>query len=367
VLWFHDESTFFAHDCRKYGRVFPGVPPELEPKGEGPSLMVADFVSAEYGFLSSCNPADPDLTQLLFRAGKSWDGYMTSDDVVDHVNHAMDILDKHYPDEHHIFIFDNARTHVKRADNALSARNMPKGPSKTVQSNAGGYRAVRDQNGKLVRDRENKVVKEWVPMQNRWYYDDEGCKISQPLYFPPNHPTMPGRFIGTEAVLVGRGYNAQWVHSLKASCKGFKCPVPEPDQKPTCCCRRLLFSEPDFATEDTIVEETCEARGYDMIFLPKFHCELNPIEQCWGYAKQRYRKLPRSSSDTDLERNVLQVLDEIPLSTIRRYCQRLLRFTDAYHRGLSGRQASWAAKKYHGHRTCPDSILADLDQYHIVP
>jgi hypothetical protein len=34
---------------------------------------------------------------------------------------------------------------------------------------------------------------------------------------------------------------------------------------------------------------------------------------------------------------------------------------DCYHRGLNGKQAAWAAKKYRGHRMIPDSILEQLD------
>ena len=42
---------------------------------------------------------------------------------------AMEICKKWYPDEDHVFIFDNAKTHTKRADDAQSALHMPKGPS----------------------------------------------------------------------------------------------------------------------------------------------------------------------------------------------------------------------------------------------
>jgi hypothetical protein len=34
---------------------------------------------------------------------------------------------------------------------------------------------------------------------------------------------------------------------------------------------------------------------------------------------------------------------------------------DAYRKGLDGQQAAWAAKKYHGHRMIPDTILEELD------
>lgn len=34
---------------------------------------------------------------------------------------------------------------------------------------------------------------------------------------------------------------------------------------------------------------------------------------------------------------------------------------DAYRKGLNGKQAAWANKKYHGHRMLPNSIMDDLD------
>ncbi|KIJ64674.1 hypothetical protein HYDPIDRAFT_90357 [Hydnomerulius pinastri MD-312] len=53
VVWFHDESTFYAHDRRKlqWVHITEGAVPQ--PKGEGASLMVADFVLADYGWLHS--------------------------------------------------------------------------------------------------------------------------------------------------------------------------------------------------------------------------------------------------------------------------------------------------------------------------
>ena len=33
---------------------------------------------------------------------------------------------------------------------------------------------------------------------------------------------------------------------------------------------------------------------------------------------------------------------------------------DAYRKGLDGKQAAWASKKYHGHWTLPNNILDEL-------
>ncbi|KAG2036682.1 hypothetical protein BDR03DRAFT_865592 [Suillus americanus] len=51
---------------------------------------------------------------------------------------------------------------------------------------------------------------------------------------------------------------------------------------------------------------------------------------------------------------------------LRRFAMRSRRFMDAYHKGLNGKQAAWAVKKYHGHRVLPDSILTELDEANIV-
>ncbi|KAI6022540.1 hypothetical protein BKA83DRAFT_4054572 [Pisolithus microcarpus] len=110
-----------------------------------------------------------------------------------------------------------------------------------------------------------------------------------------------------------------------------------------------------------ILESTCSARGFQVIYLPKFHCELNFIEQCWGYAKRIYRCYPMSSKDADLEANVIKALDSVPLDSMQKFATRSRRFMDAYYKGLNGAQAAWAAKKYHGHRVLPSAILEELD------
>jgi hypothetical protein len=81
----------------------------------------------------------------------------------------------------------------------------------------------------------------------------------------------------------------------------------------------MLYNEPDFVGVESLLETHCKSRGYGVIFLPKFHCELNFIEQCWGYAKWKYQLNPPSSLEVDLEANMIAALDSVPLESMRRY------------------------------------------------
>jgi hypothetical protein len=54
----------------------------------------------------------------------------------------------------------------------------------------------------------------------------------------------------------------------------------------TCCMRRILSLQPDFLAEKPLLQVIIEKAGHKCLFLPKFHCELNPIEMVWGQAKR---------------------------------------------------------------------------------
>ena len=47
----------------------------------------------------------------------------------------------------------------------------------------------------------------------------------------------------------------------------------------------ILSFHHDFRTERTLVELFILDKGHQVVFLPKFHRELNPIERVWGQEK----------------------------------------------------------------------------------
>jgi len=52
-----------------------------------------------------------------------------------------------------------------------------------------------------------------------------------------------------------------------------------------CCMLHVLSLQSDFKLEKPLIQHYVEEHGHKWIFLPKFHCKLNPIEMMWGYAK----------------------------------------------------------------------------------
>ncbi|KAJ7156618.1 hypothetical protein C8R46DRAFT_909829 [Mycena filopes] len=78
----------------------------------------------------------------------------------------------------------------------------------------------------------------------------------------------------------------------------------------------------------------------------------------WGAAKYRYRLTARTNNIDEMEANMIACLDAVPLLHIRRFANRAARFISAYDQGLSGSEAAWANKKYHGHRTLPPVMAA---------
>ena len=60
--------------------------------------------------------------------------------------------------------------------------------------------------------------------------------------------------------------------------------------KTDCCCHCLLFTQPDFIAQKSHLEEFITSHGHICDFYPKYHCELNFIEQYWGAANFHYRQ-----------------------------------------------------------------------------
>ncbi|KIJ27259.1 hypothetical protein M422DRAFT_271572 [Sphaerobolus stellatus SS14] len=256
--------------------------PEPVQKGEGASIMVSDFCSPDLGWLQSKNGETE--ARILFKAGKSRDGYFSCEDLCQQIELAIEPFEDHFPGTAiAAFGFDNAPGHQKWADDALSARYMPKYPKKWT-----GKKGIRMRNGILPNGQQ------------------------QEFYYPDNHPEFGGCFKGMKKILEERGLTRE--ANLNAECDKFKCPDPNA----ACCCRQVLFNQPDFIAQKPAIVELIESHGHIAFFYPKFHCELNFIEQCWGYAKFQYRMLPWTKKEAEMEKNIWESLDKVDTEKMRR-------------------------------------------------
>ncbi|KIO17278.1 hypothetical protein M407DRAFT_16346 [Tulasnella calospora MUT 4182] len=265
--------------------------------------MVADFVSPEFGW---CRSSDGNRsTRVLFKAGKNRDGYFTAEDVQAQTHLMLDIFEERFPNGSAITVlgFDNAPSHQRRSQDAQEHTQETK-----------------------------ELVSIWGDLSSQ--------------------------FKGMKTILEEQGLLKE--SRLNAECPGFKCPPRANDIPASCCCRRVLFEQPDFRDQKPELIELVEKRGHIAYFFPKYHCELNFIEMCWGAAKAHYRVQPPTSTEAEMEVNVIKSLDSVPLEKMRRFSIRSARFIDAYRKGLDGAQAAWANKKYHGHRTLPTRIMTEF-------
>ena len=265
--------------------------------------MIADFVSANYRWM--CSPDGKDHARVLFKPKKNQDGYFNCDDIIQQVKTAMDILQRHFPDDNHVFVFDNATTYTKHAEDVLSARKMPKHPP-PLGKNWGISITERDTSGKIVYEPSGKPKKIFHQMADGRLPNGQ----PQSLYFPEGHPHT-GVFKGMAIILEEQGLINE--SNLKAKCHGFKC-TP---QAMACCMRRVLFTQPDFVEVKSLLETTFIQCGFEILFLPKFHCKLNFIEQCWGFAKRVYRQYPSSKDEKDLKANLVSAIDSVLLVTMQ--------------------------------------------------
>lgn len=223
--------------------------------------------------------------RIYFKAGKQREGYFTHEKFFAQVRKALDIFEERFPGSKALVALDNATTHAKRADNALAARHMPKNPGwNNKQALATRMRPGTLPNGE-----------------------------PQDFYFPADHPVHPEKFKGMAQILLERGLPVP----SRAECPKFHCA----NKSANCCCRRILFNQPDFANQKSAIEEYIHSRGHLCIFYPKYHCELNFIEQVWGKAKYYYRMLPQPLNEEKMIQNVKDSLDSVTLTQIQRYAK----------------------------------------------
>ena len=301
VLIFHDEATYHSNDDQKWMWSEQGKQP-IRPKSQGRGLMVSDFIEEHSGYLKltdteydKAKDSHPGIwkeARQLLKIGAEYEGYWDNEKFMKQVEKAIEIAEVKYPKESHslVFLFDHSSGHTAFSDDALNVNRMNVKPG-------GAQPAMHDTlwNGKYQR-----------------------------LVFPCGTPK------GMRRVLEERGVNTKRMKAEKM--------------------REVLGEMTDFKYEKTKVEKLVTSRGHRAFFIPKFHCELNPIEACWCHSK-RYTRSNCDYTFPGLLATVHQSLDSVSVDTIRKFFRKTRETMKAYREGLTpGPEMTRALKIYKSHR-----------------
>lgn len=129
------------------------------------------------------------------------------------------------------------------------------------------------------------------------------------------------------------------------------------------CCRCMLRNQEDFMSQKSGLEELLDQYNIDnnkqhvLIFLPKYHPELNFIERVWGRMKWYVRRL-NDGTDSSLRKLIVKSreADNLPLSMIRRFARCVWAYLISYKEGKTIQETDALVRKYKSHRCVNNSL-----------
>ncbi|KIM29215.1 hypothetical protein M408DRAFT_35243, partial [Serendipita vermifera MAFF 305830] len=379
VLLFHDEMAIHANDCRKHYWALP-TETVLRKKDQGRLMMVSEFITSvtSSGRLVMSEdqwqkqlelPEEQRLPRearvIIYPSGKpGTDDYWNMKQMI---SQTIKLAEYILPGKVLVFIFDNSSAHNSMPPDALHVLRMNIGPG-------GAQSHMRDT---------------LIPSDNPNGLGGTAQAMQFPESLPENdpHKEFEGKPKGIRRVLEERGLvslerdpKKRGIKVLNQAgdriigqckmCKDKKARKPPPDinanslelnantpsesesddeGRVDCCMSRMLSQQGDFKGQMSMLEQVITNAGHQCIFLPKFHCELNPIEYYWGWVKRRFRE--RCNGQFDASKKLLtDSLDACPGEVIRRFIRRADRYASVYRLGATGPLADFAVRKYRSHR-----------------
>ena len=319
VLIMQDETVFHTNEYRRQVWLAQDQQP-IRKKGGGRAVHVSDFICETIGRIrltpeqiSKQLLLNPNLRLPAFEArkiifpGKGFDDWWDLKQLIEQIKLTISIFEIANRNCIGVFVFDRSSAHEGFAEDALNVNHM--------NVNPGG--------------KQKKLRDTIIPLSNLGpalgEEDTRGC--IQHMCFSDDHddPELQGQPKGLRAVLMER--KSVWdkytdickrrgakVVGKCVACKKSQLrkdaerrvklaeemegnistediklveeqvPIAEDEW---CCMHQVLSLQDDFRTEKPQLQWIIEEAGHVCLFLPRFHCELNPIEMLWGFAKHR--------------------------------------------------------------------------------
>lgn len=316
IIVTHDKYTFNANDGKRFVWTHEEHNP-IRKKGRGQGLHVSELLTpiGRLGGGKAC--------EILKCGGDVWwDGAKLLEQVL---TKAIPAFEEGFPGCQVLFMFDNAKSHIKYVEDALrvSKMNLEDGGKNARPMRATFVADITHPEGgwlqSLVReDGTPKGLRTVLSERNLW-------------------PTTCRRFL-TQC-------------SIKTS-SGKSKPNPDCLKGGHCCAWGLLALQLDFEAQKGEQQETIEKAGHLVLFYPPFHCEINFIEYFWEAAK-RYTCEHCEYDFPSLKRLVPKAMEQIPNQVIWKYANRAKRIIKAYDTGAiygSESYKSIVSTKYKSHR-----------------
>ena len=214
----------------------------MPKKSRGRIIHPSEFIEPENGrlvLLGEDGKVIKEARQIIY-PGSNGDTWWDCEQLIEQVKKkAIPVFDEAHPGCQALFIFDQSSAHAALPPDALKAFEMNK-------SNGGAQRRQKD-----------TIIPNSNPFPE---YRRRVQKMT----------TENSEQKGLQQTLEERGFD---IKKLRAKCSPV-CPF----ENDNCCMARLLSKQEDFTNQISMLETVIQEAGHECIFLPKFHCELNPIE-----------------------------------------------------------------------------------------
>jgi hypothetical protein len=236
--WFKFSSMSFKFTLNS--RLHEGEQP-LRKKSCGRLSHVSDFICSETGQLilqDQDRNIVQDAQKIIF-PGANRNPWWDTEQLIVQIKSAIEIFETAHPGCQALFIFDQSSAYALLPLDALKAFEMNKS------------------NGRKQWKQHNMVIPQSNP-------DPHYCGQQQ------SKTTGSGDAKGLKQVLNKRRFNTA---KLRAKCTPV-CPF----ESQNCCMAQFLSQQEDFTDQLSMIETLIKGAGHECIFLPKFHCKLNPIE-----------------------------------------------------------------------------------------
>lgn len=205
---------------------------------------------------------------IKYGSGKNDNGWWDSNKMVKQVlEKAIPIFEKAFPNHMGVFAFDNSSGHSFKAPDALVASR--------ININPGGKQPI---------------------MHDTYYAGNVQSMVFRigDCFWDTTIPISAGLITAPKGMKQVLQERELWRIGLLKQCGSDKKKMDrregeteeERDQRRidecvqgrNCCCLRILEAQTDFKSEKSLLELEITKRGHEVIFYPKFHCELNYIE-----------------------------------------------------------------------------------------